>query len=55
MGTAEIIPPDITPEENQKRMRELERVLSNIFKCEITVRWKTPEEIASEGKQERTL
>lgn len=55
MGTAEIIPPDITPEENQKRMRELERVLSNIFKREFTVRWKTPEEIASESKQEKTL
>ncbi len=55
MGTAEIIPPNITPEENQKRIRDLEQVLSNIFKCDITVRWKTQEEIATESEQERTL
>lgn len=48
MGTAKIIPPNVTPEENQKRIRDLEQVLSNIFKCEITVGWKTPEEKATE-------
>ncbi len=37
MGTAVIIPPTITPEENEIRKREIERVLSNIFKCDITV------------------
>ena len=37
MAIAVIIPPKITPEENGKRIKELERVLSNIFKCEIDI------------------
>lgn len=37
MAIAVIIPPKITPEENKKRIRELEEVLSSIFKCEIRV------------------
>jgi hypothetical protein len=37
LATATIVPPEITPEENEKRIKELERVLSNIFKCEINV------------------
>ena len=37
MAIAVIIPPKITPEENEKRIKELERVLSNIFKCEIDI------------------
>jgi hypothetical protein len=55
MGTAEIIPPDITPEENQKRIKELERVLSNIFDSEVTVRWKTSEDVSLERKAEKIL
>lgn len=37
MAIAVIIPPKITPEENEKSIKELERVLSNIFKCEIDI------------------
>ena len=55
MGTAEIIPPDITPEENQIRIKELERVLSNIFDSEVTVRWKTSEDVSFERKAENIL
>lgn len=55
MGTAEIIPPDITPEENQKRIKELERVLCNIFDSEVTVRWKTSEDVSLERKAQKIL
>lgn len=55
MGIAEIIPPDITPEENQKRIRELERVLSNIFQSEVTVKWKSSEDVSLERKTGKIL
>ena len=37
MPTVEIIPPNITPEENQRRIKEIERVLSNLLKRKVTV------------------
>lgn len=43
MATAVIIPPNITPDENERRIREVERVLSNIFKCDITVSFRRKE------------
>ncbi len=43
MATSVIIPPTITPEENEKRIREVERVLSNIFKSDITVSFRGKE------------
>jgi len=36
-----VVPPDITPEENEKRWKELEQTLSNILKAKVTLKgWK---------------
>lgn len=36
----EIIPPDITPEENEKRIKQLEQTLSILLRCKVTLRLK---------------
>jgi hypothetical protein len=50
VAIAVIIPPKITPEENKKRIRELEEVLSNIFKCEIRISFKDSRKEGSDVK-----
>lgn len=37
--TVRIVEPNITPEENSRRLQELERVLSNILKQQVTVQY----------------
>jgi len=40
----EIVEPDITPEENARRIKDLEDIISRLLKCKATLTFKNQDE-----------